>query len=103
MKLTVKVISLFLIVSIALFVFDPAATCTGSDPCHACKTADIASIVQKKAGPAESARGPGDGRSNGSQDYVLSCFSCAHTRLYGVALNEMMSRVFGRLWSLWVR
>ena len=50
MKLTAQVISLFLIVAITVFAFDPAATCTGSDPCHACKNCRYCKHCAKEGG-----------------------------------------------------
>jgi hypothetical protein len=51
MKFTVRIISMFLLVSVAILALDPpAATCTGSDPCHACKNCKYCKHCAKEGG-----------------------------------------------------
>ena len=51
MKLAAQAISIFLFVSVTILALNPAAaTCTGSDPCHACKNCRYCKHCAKEGG-----------------------------------------------------
>ena len=51
MRLAVQLFSLFLMVSVAILTLEStAATCTGSDPCHACKNCRYCKHCAKEGG-----------------------------------------------------
>jgi hypothetical protein len=50
-KFKFQIISMFLLVPVAISALDPtAATCTGSDPCHACKNCRYCKHCAKEGG-----------------------------------------------------
>ena len=51
MKLVAQFFSVFLTASLAILTLNPlAATCTGSDPCHACKNCKYCKHCAKEGG-----------------------------------------------------